>query len=180
MDYSNVPWKPTQKIQDILAGCAGSLNCPSVPKITPGVQIPTVEPADPDLEGEELATWDDEHAMAAEISEAEAFEPRSIADAMKRSDWPLWDKTSGANIIGSKWVLRAKKDAAGNVVRYKACLVAQVPDVDYFDTFAPVARLSSIRAVLAIGAPTKSSTCDNLLASAVLEKCAALSRRYMG
>jgi hypothetical protein len=55
--------------------------------------MPTVEPADPDLEGEELATWDDEHAMAAEISEAEAFEPRSIADAMKRSDWPLWDKT---------------------------------------------------------------------------------------
>jgi hypothetical protein len=49
-----------------------------------------------------------------------------------------------------------KKDAAGNVVRYKARLVAQgfsqVPGVDYFDTFAPVARLASIRTVLAFAA----------------------------
>jgi len=58
--------------------------------------------------------------------------------------------------VGSKWVFHAKKDAAGNVVHYKACLVAQgfsqVPSVDYFDTFAPVARLASIRAVLAVAA----------------------------
>ena len=41
-----------------------------------------------------------------------------------------------------------------NVVRYKARLIAQgflqVPGVDYFDTFTPVGRLSSIRVVLAI------------------------------
>jgi len=41
-------------------------------------------------------------------------------------------------------------------VCYKAHLVAQgfsqVPGVDYFDTFAPVAKLASIRAVLAIAA----------------------------
>ena len=58
--------------------------------------------------------------------------------------------------MGSKWVFRVKKNAAGNVVRYKARLVAQgfsqVPGVDYFDTFAPVARLASIRAVLAFAA----------------------------
>ena len=62
----------------------------------------------------------------------------------------------GVNIVGSKWVFRAKKDAAGNVIRYKARLVAQgfsqVPGVDYFDTFAPVARLASIRTVLAFAA----------------------------
>ena len=59
-------------------------------------------------------------------------------------------------MVGSKWVFRAKKDAAGNVVRYKARLVAQgfsqVPGVDYFDTYAPVARLASIRTVLAFAA----------------------------
>lgn len=111
--------------------------------------------------------------MAAEISEAEALEPRSLAEAKRRPDWPLWEKAiheelallkeagtwrlvdppTDANIVGSKWVFRAKKDAAGNVVRYKARLVAQgfsqVPGVDYFDTFAPVAKLASIRTTLA-------------------------------
>ena len=61
-----------------------------------------------------------------------------------------------ANIIGSKWVFQAKKDAARHVVQYKAQLVAQgfsqVPGVDYFDTFAPVACLASIQAVLPIAA----------------------------
>ncbi len=39
--------------------------------------------------------------------------------------WTLVEPPEGANVIGSKWVFRAKKDAAGNVVRYKARLVAQ-------------------------------------------------------
>ena len=115
----------------------------------------------------------DEYAFAAETNNAEALEPRSLKEAQSRPDWPLWEKAieeelatlkaagtwevvdapEGVNIVGSKWVFRAKKDAAGNVVRYKARLVAQgfsqVPGVDYFDTFAPVARLASIRTVLA-------------------------------
>jgi hypothetical protein len=66
------------------------------------------------------------------------------------------DRPEGVNVVGSKWVFKAKKDAAGNVIRYKARLVAQgflqVPGVDYFDTFAPVARLASIRTVLAFAA----------------------------
>ena len=70
--------------------------------------------------------------------------------------WELVDAPEGVNIVGSKWVFRAKKDATGNFVRYKARLVAQgfsqVPGVDYFDTFAPVARLASIQAILAIAA----------------------------
>lgn len=47
----------------------------------------------------------------------------------------------GANVVGSKWVYKAKRDAAGNVVRYKTRLVAQgfsqVEGVDYTDTYAP-------------------------------------------
>jgi hypothetical protein len=53
-------------------------------------------------------------------------------------------------------VFRVKKDAAGNVVRYKARLVAQgflqVPGVNYFDMFALVAKLASIQAVLSMAA----------------------------
>jgi hypothetical protein len=70
--------------------------------------------------------------------------------------WTLVKPPPGANVVGSKWVFRVKKDAAGSIVRKKARLVAQgfsqVPGVDYFDTYAPVARLSSIRTVLAIAA----------------------------
>lgn len=118
----------------------------------------------------------DGYALVTETSDAEGLEPRSLAEAKRRADWPLWENAikeelamlekagtwelieapQNANVIGSKWVFRAKKDAAGNVIRYKARLVAQgfsqVPGVDYFDTFAPVARLASIRSVLAIAA----------------------------
>ena len=115
-----------------------------------------------------------ENAMAAQTSEMEALEPPSLAVAKKSLDWPAWEKTIhdelailkvagtwkivdarvGVNIVGSKWVFRTKKDMAGVVVRYKARLVAQgfsqVPGVDYFNTFAPVADLVFIHAVLAI------------------------------
>ena len=63
---------------------------------------------------------------------------------------------AGANIVGSKWVFQAKKDADGNVIRKKAHLIAQgfsqVPGVDYFDTFTPVARLASIHTIMALAA----------------------------
>lgn len=141
---------PSQKARDVLEGRAVTL-------------------------AEELE-WEDVHALATEMEEVEALEPASLKEARERADWELWKKAmeeeltmlkdtgtwelvdppQGANIVGSKWVYKAKKDAAGNVVRYKARLVAQgfsqVPGVDYFDTFAPVAKLSSIRAVLAIAA----------------------------
>ena len=122
------------------------------------------------------ADFIDESCMIAEMRESEALEPRNLKEARSGPDWLLWEKAIkeelavlkeartwelvdaplGANIVGSKWVFRAKKDAAGKVVRYKARLVAQgfsqVPGVDYFDTFAPVACLASIRAVLAMAA----------------------------
>src|SRR6266498_191235 len=157
--------KPSQRVQDILEGRAESS------KVARGVQLPTQE-----VEGGQSADYVDEYALAAEIGDTEALEPRSLAEVKKWPDWHLWEKaiqeelatlkTAGtwelvdapedANIVGSKWVFRAKKDAAGNVVRYKARLVAQgfsqVPGVNYFDTFAPVARLASIRTVLAFAA----------------------------
>ena len=58
-------------------------------------------------------------------------------------------------MVGCRWVYALKRDAAGNIIRYKARLVAQgfsqVPGVDFFDTYAPVAKLASIRMALAYG-----------------------------
>ena len=169
--------KPTAKIREIMEGRAVVSNLPSAPKFTTGTQLPSVPDVPGDaMEVDEPADWMMlmEDAMMAQTSEMEGLEPQSLAAAKKSPDWPAWEKAiqeeldvlkaagtwkavdppDGANIVGSKWVFRAKKDAAGVVVRYKARLVAQgfsqVPGVDYFDTFAPVARLASIRTVLAI------------------------------
>ena len=55
-----------------------------------------------------------------------------------------------------KWVYRTKVAADGTISKYKARLVAkgfsQVQGVDYTETFAPVAKMDSIRLVLAISA----------------------------
>src|SRR3984885_14947757 len=176
--------KPSQCIRDLIEGRGTTSARPSDPTVSTGIQLPPVieEALNLVLEGEGLADWmmladfEEEYAMAAEISEVEALEPRSLAEAKRRPDWPLWEKAiheelallqetgtweltnppAGANIVGSKWVYCTKKDAARNIICYKACLVAQgfsqVPRVDYFDTFAPVAKLVSIRAILAMAA----------------------------
>ena len=63
-------------------------------------------------------------------------------------------KPENKNIIDSKWVFSIKTDEFGNPVRYKARLVArgfsQQYQVDYFETFAPVARISTFRIILAL------------------------------
>jgi hypothetical protein len=60
------------------------------------------------------------------------------------------------NVVGTKWVFRNKQDEHGVVTRNKAQLVAkgyaQVAGLDFEETFAPVARLESIRILLAYAA----------------------------
>ena len=62
----------------------------------------------------------------------------------------------GKRAIPTRIVLTKKLDPTGRPTRYKARLVAQgfrqVPGVDYFETFSPVAALDSVRLVLSIAA----------------------------
>ncbi|GJU88695.1 putative ribonuclease H-like domain-containing protein [Tanacetum coccineum] len=59
----------------------------------------------------------------------------------------------GKYAIGTKWILKNKRDARGIVVRNKARLVAQghrqEEGIDYDEVFAPVARIEAIRLFLA-------------------------------
>ena len=58
------------------------------------------------------------------------------------------------NVLGCKWVYKAKLQPNGSLERLKACLVAkgfnQVDGVDFFETFSPVIKQASIRVVLTI------------------------------
>jgi vacuolar-type H+-ATPase catalytic subunit A/Vma1 len=71
----------------------------------------------------------------------------------QRNDvWDLVPKPEHKNIIGTKWVFRNKLNEQGEIVRNKTRLVAQgysqQEGIDYFETFAPVARLEAIRLLL--------------------------------
>jgi hypothetical protein len=70
--------------------------------------------------------------------------------------WEVVERPNGANVVGSKWVFKLKCTETGDVDKYKARLIAQgftqVPGIDYFNTFAPIAKLSSTRAILAVAA----------------------------
>ena len=66
--------------------------------------------------------------------------------------WRLKEAPLRANIISSKWVFKAKKDAVGNIVHYKARLVAQgfsqIGSINYDDTYTLVAHLASLHAII--------------------------------
>ncbi|KAK0579728.1 hypothetical protein LWI29_030590 [Acer saccharum] len=68
--------------------------------------------------------------------------------------WELVQPSSSTNIIGCKWIFRIKRKSDGTVDRYKARLVAkgfnQRPGVDYFETFSPVIKPTTVRLVLSI------------------------------
>ena len=60
----------------------------------------------------------------------------------------------GSKPIGCKWVFRKKYNTNGSLQTFKAKLVAkgfkQKEGIDYFDTYAPVARITSIRVLMAL------------------------------
>ena len=68
----------------------------------------------------------------------------------------LVDLPFGKSSIGCKWVYKIKTRSDGTVDRYKARLIAKgftkEYAIDYEATFAPVARLSSVRTLIAVSA----------------------------
>lgn len=74
----------------------------------------------------------------------------------KNRTWKLVDKPEKKNVISVKWIYKIKTDASGNHVKHKARLVArgfsQEYGIDYLETFAPVSRYDTIRALLAYAA----------------------------
>ena len=94
----------------------------------------------------------------AVTSRDSAFWKEAINDEMdsilSNNTWVLVNLPQGSKPIGCKWVFRRKRNNDGSVQTFKARLVAkgfrQKEGIDFFDTYAPVARITSIRVLIAL------------------------------
>ncbi|KAL0310592.1 UNVERIFIED_CONTAM: putative mitochondrial protein [Sesamum angustifolium] len=84
---------------------------------------------------------------------------RNQEDDEKEQTWELTDRPKDKEVIGVKWIYKTKLNADGLIQKHKARLVAkgysQLSGIDYTETFALVARLDTIRALIAIAANKK-------------------------
>lgn len=141
---------------------------------------PSKEPRYPRRDRRPLGEWwkihilpqtPQEHANIAHVSD-----PCTLNEALNSSDARQWEQAMDEEYeahmlngtwelaplpkdrksVGCKWVFRTKRDANGQVLRYKARLVAkgftQVEGIDFHETFAPVAKFTTIRCMVALGA----------------------------
>ena len=104
-----------------------------------------------------LASLEPENYFEALKSDAWRHAMEEELQMIEKSDtWMLVTQPVGKKVIGVKWVFKLKLNANGTVNKHKARLVvkgySQEAGVDFFETFAPVARLDTIRLLLAIAA----------------------------
>jgi hypothetical protein len=76
---------------------------------------------------------------------------------LKNEVWDIVQRPEEKFVVTSKWIYKIKHAADGSIEKYKARSVArgfsQVEGLDYDKTFAPVARYTSIRSIIALAAP---------------------------
>ena len=77
----------------------------------------------------------------------------------KNHTWDLVTLPSRQFLVGCKWIYKIKTRSNGSIKRYKTRLVAkgftQEYGIDYEETFAPVACISSVHALLVVAAASK-------------------------
>jgi hypothetical protein len=78
---------------------------------------------------------------------------------IKNDVWEIVPRSKRKDAVSSKWLYKIKHVADGSIEKYKARFVARVfsqkEGIDYEETFAPVARYTSIRTIIALAAKMK-------------------------
>ncbi|GJX84602.1 zinc finger, CCHC-type containing protein [Tanacetum coccineum] len=113
----------------------------------------------PEVQSDELLLLEEEPRNYKEAAqdkkwiEAMQIEIDSIN---KNKTWKLATLPDNQKAIGLKWVFKTKRDANGKIIKHKARLVAkgyvQEHGIDYDEVFAPVARMETVRLILALSA----------------------------
>ena len=97
-----------------------------------------------DLVDQESTNYE-EAVQKKEWEEAMTEEYQSI---MKNDVWDVVPRPEGKSVVSSKWIYKIKHTADGSIEKYKARFVArgfsQKEGIDYEETFAPVARYTSV------------------------------------
>lgn len=105
---------------------------------------------DPKTFEEAMKRINKEKWIAAMKEEIQSFKKNSVYELVERPN---------TNIVTNKWVFKIRRDPQGKIERYKARLVArgfsQIHGVDYMETYAPVASMTSIRMLFAYAASEK-------------------------
>ena len=102
--------------------------------------------------------------------------PKGLAQAKKTSAWSFWEAACldelasilshrvftlmrlppGRTAIPTHWVFDLKRDAHGNIIRFKARLVVdgsrQIYGIDFSEVFSPTSHLTTVRLLLALAA----------------------------
>jgi Reverse transcriptase (RNA-dependent DNA polymerase) len=77
-----------------------------------------------------------------------------MSSLIENHTWNLVEKPPDRLVVENRWVYRVKTNLDGSVDKFKARLVAkgysQKADIDYTETFSPVIRFDTIRAMLSV------------------------------
>jgi hypothetical protein len=97
----------------------------------------------------------------------EAIQRKEWVDAMKEEYqsiiknevWEIVPRPKSKDVVSSKWLFKIKHVADGSIEKYKerfvTCGFSQKEDIDYEETFSPVARYTSIRTIITLAAKMK-------------------------